>query len=178
MRHVSIIAGALALSIGGCDSQSIPSSDQKMNRAQEQLSNEAVQAVGMPAIVNFQEKRMAKDIMEARDTTRATVTYVMAENSGQLFKLCDSVGYGLPYATQFTNPSKVTERSCPGSGCSLATIPQADPNGLFSPAVADATWIFCLDPATKKDRPVYVEPKTIVSPFPLELTPVAFGKQP
>jgi hypothetical protein len=145
-----------------------------MNAAQEQMSNEAAMNVGMPAITNWQEKRMAKSILEARDRTIGTTTYVMAENSGQMFKLCDSVGYGLPYATQFTAPQKPFSRSCPGSGCAVGTLPQADPNGLFSPAQADATWIFCVDPETKKDKPVYVEPKVIVSPFPLALTPVPF----
>jgi hypothetical protein len=166
------------LMLGACNEPTVPTSDQKMNAQQEALANEAVMQVGMPAITNFQEKRMAKSVWEARDKTIATTTYVMAENSGQIFKLCDSVGYGLPYSTQFTNPSKVVERSCPGSGCSLASIPQADPNGLFSPSATDATWVFCLDPSTKKDKPVYVEPKVIVSPFALELTPVAFGKTP
>jgi hypothetical protein len=172
----SFFAIIAALGVSACDSsQPIPTSDQKMNRAQEQLANEAVMQVGMPAITNFQEKRMAKSILEARDQTIATTTYVMASMSGQMFKLCDSVGYGLPYATQYTNPSKVIWHGDLHDSAGV-TIPQADPNGLFSPAQADATWVFCLDPATKKDKPVYVEPRVIVSPFPLELTPIPFGK--
>ena len=162
-----VIVPALA----SCE-ESVPTSDQKMNSQQEQIANEAVMQVGMPAIVNFQEKRMAKSILEARDKTIATTTYIVAENSGQLFKLCDSVGYGLPYSTQFTNPIKVVYKY-DHQGVS---IPQADPNGLFSPAQADATWVFCLDPETKKNKPVYVEPKVIVSPFPIVLTPIGFGK--
>ena len=152
------------------------SADKKMNRAQEQLSTEAVMQIGMPAIVNFQENRMAKSILEARDKTIATTTYIVAENSGQLFKLCDSIGYGLPYATQFTSPMRPARYEETGPHGEVYALPQADPNGLFSPAQADATWIFCLDPETKKDKPVYVEPKVIVSPFPIVLTPVAFGK--
>lgn len=163
-----------AIFLAGCDDHPVTTSDQKMNEAQEQLANEAVMNIGMPAITNWQEKRMAKSILEARDRTIGTTTYIIAENSGQMFKLCDSVGYGLPYATQFTNPQKPVTRY--GSSYAYGfTLPQADPNGLFSPAQADATWIFCIDPATKKDKPVYVEPKTIVSPFSLELTPVPFG---
>ena len=100
----------------------------------------------------------------------------MAENTGQLFKLCDSVGYGLPYATQFTNPMKALWHQPDYHDSSVAVIPQADPNGLFSPPSAEGTWVFCLDPATKKDKPVYAEPRVIVAPFPLALTPVEFAK--
>lgn len=170
MNRYLLFAFASSTLLAGCDD--VPTSDEKMNHAQEQMANEAVMSVGMPSITNWQEKRMAKSILEARDRTIGTTTYVLAENSGQMFKLCDSVGYGLPYSTQFTNPQKPTYTGSTG----IAVIPQADPNGLFSPAQADATWVFCVDPATKKDKPVYVEPKVIVSPFPLTLTPVEFGK--
>lgn len=176
MKSILLISVAIAaLALAGCDPT--PTADQKMNAAQEQLSGEAAANVGMPAITNWQEKRMAKSILEARDRTIATTTYIVAENSGQLFKLCDSVGYGLPYATQFTNPSKLAIQYFGGNFGHYVdgVIPQADPNGLFSPPAADATWIFCLDPADKKDKPVYVEPKTIVSPFPLTLTAIPFN---
>lgn len=156
----------------GCDSET---SDHKQTTRQAALTSEAVQEVGMPAISNWQDMRMAKSILEARDQTISTVTYVFAENSGQMFKLCDSVGYGLPYATQYTSPMRPAKAG-EVFGSDNITVPQADPNGLFSPAAADATWIFCVDPATKKDKPVYVEPKTIVSPFPLQLTPVEFAR--
>jgi len=175
MRKLIILA---ALTLGACNEPTVPSSDQKMNAQQEAISNEAQQEVGMPAITNFQEKRMAKSIIEARDHSIATTTYVFAENSGQMFKLCDSVGYGLPYATQYTNPSKAVYVSCPGKGCAITNIPQADPSGLFSPSTADATWILCIDPRDKKDKAVYVEPKTIVAPFPLSLTPIPFAATP
>ena len=118
----------------------------------------------MPAIVNFQEKRMAKMILELRDTAITTVTYTQ-DMSGNLHKLCDSVGYGLPYATQYTNPQKI---GYTGNQVGVATLPQADPNGLFSPASADGTWVLCMNPADKKVMPLYVEPHIIVSPFPLK----------
>ena len=170
---LTLLAG---LALAACDQQPAkPSSDQVMNRQQEQLSAEAAAQVGMPSIINFWEKRMAKTILEARDKTAATTTYIVAEQTGQLFKLCDSIGYGLPYSTQFTSPQKAEWSYHGGEGVGGIALPQADPNGLFSPAAADATWVFCLDPATKKDKPVYVEPKVIVSPFPLELTPVPFA---
>lgn len=165
--HKKILIAMAALTVSGCDPQP-ESSDTKMRRQQEQLSNEAASQVGMPAIVNFQEKRMMKMILELRDQTITTVTYIVDFN-GKLHKVCDSIGYGLPYATQYTNPQKPIYYGQGGVG----TIAQADPNGLFSPASADGTWVMCLDPAGKPDekkvRPVFIEPRVITSPFPLDV---------
>jgi hypothetical protein len=130
-------------------------------REQEQNSLQATQAVGMPAITNFAEKRHMKDILELRDHDVPTYTYIVGEGNEKAF-LCMSVGYGLPYATQYTNPMKAET-----TGQGPLAIPQADPNALFMPAGAEATWVLCLDPKTSKLAPVYVEPKIVSSPFPL-----------
>ncbi len=120
----------------------------------------------MPAIKNFRERKLAKDILELRDQTGLTTyTYLWNELTGKLVFLCDSVGYPLPYAVQFTNPQKV-EHSRHGTG--YAILPQADPNGLFSPASAEGTWVMCKDPNGKDVRPLYTEPKVIVSQFKLQ----------
>ncbi len=155
-----IIVSLLALF--GCDES--PSSDDIANKQQEQLSKQSVQSVGLPSIVNFQEKRILKMVLELRDSEKLpTFTYIVDLN-GNLHQLCASVGYGIPYATQYTSPQKLEH---PYSG-SFATMPQADPNGLFSPASADGTWVLCVNPSTKQLSPVYVEPHIIVSPFSLK----------
>lgn len=135
-------------------------SDREQSHKQEQLNRQSNQQVGMPSIVNFQEKRLLKMILELRDTEIKTVTYTQDMN-GKLHKLCDSVGYGIPYATQYTNPMK-------DSPVDHYALPQADPNGLFSPTSAEGTWVLCYNPADKKMSPVYIEPKIIVSPFGLK----------
>lgn len=137
-----------------------PTPDRRSSREiegqkQEELSKQAVLTVGMPAITNFAEKRMMKDILELRDKMQPTYTYTQDMN-GRYHKVCDSLGYGLPYATQYTNPM---ERS---------GVPQADPNGLFSPASADGTWVMCLNPKTKKAEPQYVEPRITVLTFEMQ----------
>jgi len=149
-----------------CHVEPTPESSTKIERRkQEELSLQAVQQVGMPAIVNFAEKRMMKDILEIRDQDVATTTYIVGMN-GELHKLCNSVGYGLPYATQYTNPQRISGgMETPSTG--NVTIPQADPNGLYSPASADGTWVQCVDPKSGKARVVYIEPRIIVSPIPL-----------
>lgn len=136
------------------------SSDEIQDRKQEEMNKQAVNQVGMPSINNFAEKRHLKDILELRDKEVATVTYVRDMN-GKLHKVCDSIGYGIPYSTQYTNPQK--HDSVHGG-----VTPQADPNGLYSAPSSDATWVLCLDPKSRKIDPVYVEDRITVSPFELE----------
>lgn len=159
-----VLVTLAALALAGCEPPT--NSDQKQRVAQEQLAAEAHQQVGMPAIRNFQEKRFAKMILELRDTSIRTQTYTIAMD-GRLMKICDSIGYGLPYTTQYTNPQRMTSLNS-----NPITLPQADPNGLFSPAQADGTWVLCLSPEDQKTVPIFVEPRVIVSPFPLKLTEV------
>jgi len=150
----------MALVLAGCDVQQ-PSGTSIERKKQAELSLQAMQTVGMPAIVNFAEKRMMKDIMELRDQNVATTTYIVDMN-GKLHKICNSVGYGLPYATQYTNP-QMPQRTYDGG--SVYVLPQADPNGLYSPTSADGTWILCVDGKTGKPSPVFMEPRVIVSPI-------------
>lgn len=146
--------------LAGCDFPE--DSTQIEKKQQEQLSLQSVQAVGMPAVVNFAEKRMMKDIIEIRDNSVPTITYI-ADMNGKMHKLCDSVGFGLPYSTQYTNPQKIeSHHQVP------VVLPQADPNGLFSPSSSDGTWVQCVNPKTNKEAVVYVEPRIVVSPFELQ----------
>lgn len=147
-----------------CDTQS-NKADKQQTVQQNALLEEANKQVGMPNITHFQEKRFLKLILEMRDKEGlATITYTYSEQTGRLRKFCDSVGYGFPYATQFTSPQKPIDPDYHDS----AVIAQADPNGLFSPTAADGTWVMCQNPA-KRDEvlPLYVEPHVVVSPFPL-----------
>jgi len=152
----------LSLILVGCDRPL--SSDKIQQVAQEKLLMEATAKTGMPNIINNRERKLMKDIIEMRDQDGLfTYTYLYAEQSGKLIFACDSIGYGLPAATQYTNPEKVVR----DSGQSFGTIPQADPNGLFSPSSAEGTWVLCKDPNGTETRPVYFEPRIVVSPFPL-----------
>ena len=152
---------AATLIMAGCDNT--PTSDDIQRNQQEALLKEGTAQTGMPAIKNFRERKLMKDILEMRDQDGlVTYTYLFAENPGKLCFLGDTIGYGLPYATQYTNPAKLED-----SYHGLTSIPQADPNGLFSPASAEGTWVMCKDPNSVKVLPTYVEPRVIVSPFKL-----------
>ena len=155
-----------ALLLTACDGPAQPTADQVQRRQQEQVAQQSNSAVGMPAIVNFQEKRMLKDIYELRDKAIVTYTYITDMNGG-LHKICDSIGYGISGATQYTNPQRVARyNETPEHG--NITLPQADPNGLFSPPTDEGTWVLCKDPNGSKVMPVRIEPRTITSPFPLK----------
>ena len=160
---VGSVAACMLISILTlANSECNASSDSVQRDQQEQILMAGTVKVGMPSIRNFWEREQLKMILELRDKGVPTITYTENMN-GVKIKLCDhSFGYGIPYATQFSNPMKYVNT---GTG---TTLPQADPNGLFSPASADATWVMCQN--IKKDRidVLYVEPKIVVSPDTLE----------
>lgn len=141
-----------------------PDSDEQQQKQNEVILSEATSKVGMPAIKNFRERRLLKEILEMRDQANIiTYTYLFSEMNGEYKFFCQSIGYGLPYATQYTNPQKPLS---PWHESSI--IAQADPNGLFSPTSATSTWVLCANPKNPKEiKPLYVEPLIIVSPFPL-----------
>lgn len=143
-----------------------PSSDTVQRRQQERILAESTSQIGMPAIKNFRERKLLKDILELRDQSGlVTYTYLVSEMTGKVGDLlCESIGYGIPAATQFTNPEKI---SVEGQHYGI-TLPQADPNGLFSPSSAEGTWVMCKDPGGNDVKPVYTEPRVIVSPFALK----------
>ena len=152
------VAVAASIMLAGCGPDT---SHEIESKRQEQLNMQATQAVGMPAINNFAEKRMMKDIIEMRDKNVPTTTYITDMN-GKLHKRCDSIGFGLPYSTQYTNPQ--TEQI---SSSHYVVLPQADPNGLYSPSSAEGTWVLCVNRKTGKAQPVYFEDRVTVSPIEL-----------
>lgn len=157
-----LLALCLALIFVGCQEDN--SSNTKLANQQEAIMQEANRQVGMPAIINFQERKMMKMIFELRDQEKLiTYAYLVPENTGKLVFIGKCLGFGLPYATQFTNPETATYRG----NYVWTTLPQADPNGLFMPTSAEGTWLLMLD-KEGNPHPVYIEPRVIVSPFPLE----------
>lgn len=163
---MTALLAIFALALTGCI-EGESNSDKQQQAQQERILAEATSQTGMPAIKNFRERKLLKEIIELRDQDGlVTYTYLVAEQTGQLIFLCNSIGYGIPAATQYTNPQKIAERA---SQVGYAILPQADPNGLFSPSSAEGTWVMCGAPnGEAKTRPVYVEPRIVVSPFKLK----------
>jgi hypothetical protein len=167
MKVLALAAVGSAVLLAGCQ-ETKPNSDQVQRKQQEQLSMQSVMTVGMPAITNFAEKRMMKDILELRDQMHPTYTYLYDMNGKIGEKVCDSLGYGLSGATQYTNPQRAGNYSDGGGHYGVLALPQADPNGLFSPATMEGTWVMCKVPGQDKVMPQYIEPRVIVLSFPKE----------
>lgn len=157
---MAIMAIAMATCCTSCDENG--NSEYAIRQKQRQLLEESNAQLGMPAIVNFQEKKLAKMIFELRDKEDLICyAYIVNHMTGQLVFIGKCMGYGLPYSTQYTNPMQRGEwREEPA-------IPQADPNGLYMPEGMSATWLMMIDPETNQPRPVYIEPEIVVSPFKL-----------
>jgi hypothetical protein len=136
--------------------------DQTQTQNQETMQTQAVQQIGLPNIVNFREMRTLKMVEELADQAVPTYSYLYNNMQGCLVYIGPTFGFPIPYATEYTNPSKVVDIN----GNSVATnggsqvesvIPQADPNGLFKPSEAAGTWILMMNPATKELQPQYIE---------------------
>ena len=182
MKKIICLITATSLFLTSCEDSRKNTSDQIQQDAQEKMLKEANMQIGMPGIKNFQERKLLKLILEMRDR-EGLVTYSYMENmipaivpghtalGGKLTFIGTTVGFGIPYATQFTSPMKV---ECAGMGktepgYAWLTTPQADPNGLFSPASADGTWILMKNPNGPETTPQYIEPKIAVFTFKLPM---------
>lgn len=166
MKKLFIAVSAIVFASCEINTDALKNSDEQTAHKQEQMMKEANSELGMPAITNFQEKKLAKMIMEQRDREDLVCyAYIVNQMTGKLVFLGKCLGYGLPYSTQYTNPMK-TVSSWESSGY-CEQLPQADPNGLFMPEGLSATWLMMIDPENGEPRPVYLEPEIIVSPFKL-----------
>ena len=160
---VAAIVAAVALT--GCDGTYEKSSDKKMVERQEEILQEADSRLGVPNIVNFREKARMKANYERRDQEGViTYTYTFSDVTGKFSFLCNSIGFPLPYATQYSNPEKIAERS---STYGIIAVPQAEPNGLFMPSSAEGSWVDCVNPNTKGVSTVYMEPRVAAFEFAL-----------
>lgn len=147
----------------GCDHEK--SSQGKTAEKTEKLMAEMNAAVGMPSIINYQEKRWAKMIFELRDKSDLVTYAYIIDMNGNLHFIGKCIGYGLPYSVQYTSPQKIASK---GANYGYAILPQADPNGLYMPDGLSATWLMMEDPETGEIKPVYVEQEILVSPFKLK----------
>ena len=153
----------ITLTSEDCNEGNLPSADKIEAQRQEQLQKEAQSQVGLPAIHNFQEKKLLKSIYELRDNEKLVCyAYLWNEFNGKMVFIGKCIGYGIPYSTQYSNPQKIQY----GTQNGFAILPQAEPNSLFMPSSSDGTWLMMID-EQGTPHPVYIEPRVIVSPFKL-----------
>jgi hypothetical protein len=165
------IGGFFVLTAESCqdDQAPQPTANQREQAAQASITAEAQQTVGMPNIINFNQKKQLKAIIEAFDQPNLiTYSYVMSM-TGKAVPLCRSQGYGFNEATQFTNPLAIEWREGHGNDTSWASgvVGQADPTGLYSPTSSAGTLLMCLTTAGKV-LPVRSEPDILTLPVPYD----------
>lgn len=180
---VILCGGMLISSVSACAPER--TADDEKRDAQQKSLRVANDIVGNPQIKNFREAKTMRAIQELCDTEVVTFTYL--ENmiptvvhgytalGGKLTYIGETISYPLPYAAQFSAPESMQTYNLgtgPNSGAErygVARLPQADPNGLFKPTSADATWILMKDPKSNKVAPVYMEPRLVALPFKLPM---------
>lgn len=150
MRRLLILCVALAF-VTGCENNA----EREQGLATRALTNNAQSQIGMPAVTKFTERRQLKEIYELRDDAKLICYAYLQSLDGKLHFFTKCMGYGIPYATQFTQPYNNEWQT-----------PQAEPNGLYMPSSADATWLMVPD-ASGEPHPVYCEPTVVVSPIPI-----------
>jgi len=163
---IILLSAALILSAACTPTDKAATEQIRQTRA---LTEEAQAQVGMPGIVNFTERRLLKKLYELRDQEISTYTYVR-DLEGNLWHLCDSIGFGMPFSAQFSNPQgpmgiKMREGQAEAH---VYVLPLPEPNGLYPPTSSSATWVICADPEGGDFRPVYEESLLTVSTFPLK----------
>jgi hypothetical protein len=156
----SIVAlfGASSNDDTGCSSH--PGAAQQEAATQDVQMEQFLRNQPVPSFDWSLERHMLIQLYIARQRATNTYSYVQSEFTGKVLWSCPSIGFPLPYATQLTNPLKVV--SAYGLGGSRnytdGVVAQQEPNGLFTPSAADATWVPCVD-ERGKITPVYEERK-------------------
>jgi hypothetical protein len=158
MRKKILVLGLSLVMVSGlltgCE---VDEGRQQEKEYQSNLIKQANDTVGMPEITNFYEKKMAKEILELRDDSNLICyAYTVNEMNGKYVYLGRCMGYGLPYSTQYTCPDSKID------GYEI-TLPQADPNGLYSSDSTAATWLYLINEETGKAQITYCEPNLVVS---------------
>ena len=166
-KCILLVMAILLISLfAGCATVPMPiTADNEQAAAQEQLQKDMNLQTGLPNITNWTEKKFMKKVYEMRDDAKL-VCYVYTKNemTGKYIYEGRSMGYGLPYATQYSNPEKLfIEENGIDAGDVPYTMPQAEPNGLFMPTSADATWVMMINEDTGVVEVQYYENKLTIT---------------
>ena len=148
---VGVIGVLMTSMLVGCDGTS-----SQENTYTEQTKSQILDMHGMPNISNGYEYAQLKDIYELRDDPNLICYwYTKNDMSGKWIYQGTCIGYGIPYGASITSPEKYEYNG--------ATLPLAEPNGLYTNGVtSSATWVLTTD----KDgyiTPTYVESEITVT---------------
>lgn len=164
---------------GNCSNQDQKASATQIEQAQQNVQMEQfLRNQPVPSFDWSLERHMLIQLYAARQKATNTYSFVQSEYTGRVLWSCPSIGFPLPYATQLTNPTQAQWRGYSDHYAS-AVVGQQEPNGLFSPAAAEGTWVPCVDDRGKI-TPVYEERRVTVFLRPMtekdgQLVPIAGG---
>ena len=98
-----------------------------------------------------QQRDIMIQIYKAQNEAIYTYSYTQSPYTGKI--MWESATFGFPIAggTQLTNPEQTVT-----AYQSLATIAQAEPNGLYSPESSRGTWVLCVN-EDGSISPAYIE---------------------
>jgi hypothetical protein len=171
---------ALAITLGlfllsamtGCGAQGRQSSAAKDTATVELQQSQYAKGQPIPMYDWSLERHLVIQLYNVRNQKAATHS-VWRSDRGMIEGDCPSYGYGIPYDTSLTNPLVATNINTRGQahtyqGGALASVEQAEPNGIFASKNTAATWVMCLGEAGNVE-PVYVETKVTVYPGPVKV---------
>jgi hypothetical protein len=171
MKQLTTVAVMVtaALGLGACEPNNTSTEARDAKRVQEQQS-QYEKGQPMPAFKWSLERHLLIQLYHVRNQ-KASTHSVWRSDRGMIEGDCPSYGYGMPYDTSLTNPLVATDIDMQGEehnyqGGALASIEQAEPNGIFASKNTQATWVMCLGEAGSIE-PVYVETKVTVYPGPV-----------
>lgn len=168
MKRFGIFAAfwVMAMLVYGCygANKSITSDQQLSDRQLQQY--QAVQPV--PFFDWSMDRAALEAIYTAKNEQRQTYAVVTSQGTGAVIWTCPSVSYPIPADTQLTNPQQLTAVSQSGAGWIEGVVGQMEPNGVYSSAATDATYVLCIRP-DGKISPVYTEQKVSLFPFPVKV---------
>lgn len=170
MRMI-LLAGAMTAALAGCKQSTITSSSGSSRTQTEAQDNAYAQITAnqpAPAFNYSLPRALIIKLYEFEQRAAVTWSVVQSPYTGKILFQCESRGYPIPASTQLTNPEKIISglnmNDLPSHAA--VTIPQQEPNGLFSPPETAGTWIFCVA-QNGQLAPVYEEPNVQVFPFPV-----------
>ena len=120
----------------------------------------------VPFLEHSPEREYVRDLIKLRQENVSTHSVWISY--GTYLDDCPSMGFGIPYDVQLTNPLQVERDYSAVQGLATGVVEQAEPNGLFSSKNTAATWVLCVEEDGSL-APVYVEATVNVYPWRVEV---------
>lgn len=157
-KLLAMLLALAALGVTAGCAKGTPSSEKADNARVQSQQKQYAAAQPIIAFDWSLERHLTNEVYRARNQNVGTHS-VWRSDYGTVEGDCPSIGYGLPYDTSLTNPLQIAGNT----HHALASIEQAEPNGVFASKNTTATWVMCAD-AAGGIAPIYVESKVTVYP--------------